>query len=326
MNKIRIKNFSNTAGDVLHVLNYIMKFAKIKVGDYMKEALFYKQEKNKLVQCLACEHKCVIQNGGVGVCNVRKNKGGKLYSLVYGKLIAQNIDPIEKKPLYHFLPGTLTYSIATVGCNFKCAHCQNADIAQFSEHILEEEWISGSKTNPEDVVYLAIENNCESIAYTYTEPTIFVEFALDVMKLAKQAKLKNIWVSNGYFSLETFRAIQPYLDAINIDLKFFSDLTYKQVCGARLDPVLRNIKLCHENKVHIEVTTLIIPGLNDSNGELQQIANFLADIDLSLVWHVSAFHPANKMKDVSPTSISTLNRAKKIGLATGLKNVYIGNV
>ncbi|NQT49344.1 AmmeMemoRadiSam system radical SAM enzyme [Candidatus Kuenenbacteria bacterium] len=292
----------------------------------MKEALLYTKESNRIVHCLCCEHHCVIRNGAVGVCNVRKNEDGKLYSLVYGKIIAQHVDPIEKKPLYHFLKGSLTYSIATVGCNFKCKHCQNADIAQFREHVGEEDWIPGALLKPVDIVRFAGENNCESIAYTYTEPTIFVQFALETMKLARQAGLKNVWVSNGYFSNDTFELIKYYLDAINIDLKFFNDLTYKQICGAKLEPVLRSIRSCVANNIHTEVTTLVIPGMNDSNTELHRIADFLYNVDPEIVWHLSAFYPASEMKDVSPTSIGTLNRALKIGLAAGLKNVYLGNV
>ena len=292
----------------------------------MKQALLYNQESSNKVRCFVCEHGCLIEDGNVGIYQVRKNEKGKLFCLSYGKIVAQHVDPIEKKPLYHFLPGSLTYSIATVGCNLKCKHCQNADIAQFQNYTDSENWIPGAQTEPEEIVQQALAQKCKSIAYTYTEPTIFVEFALDVMKLAQRANLKNIWVSNGYFSIKTFELVKPYLDAVNIDLKFFNDLNYKQICGARLKPILRNIRICLENKIHTEVTTLLIPGLNDSNQELQQIAEFLYNIDPQVVWHLSAFRPANKMKDVSPTSVGALNRAKKIGLATGLKNVYLGNV
>ena len=292
----------------------------------MKEALLYRKEKNKIVQCEACAHFCVIPNGGVGVCQVRKNQGGALYSLVYGKVVAQHIDPIEKKPLYHFLPGTTTYSIATVGCNFKCKHCQNADIAQFKSFNDSDDWIPGVSIEPAEIVLAAQEAGCPSISYTYTEPTVFVEFALDVMKLAGAAGLKNIWVTNGYFSEKTFALIKPYLDAVNIDLKFYTDLSYRKICGARLQPVLDNIRRCYDANLHVEVTTLLIPDLNDSDFELERLADFLNGISSEMVWHLSAFHPAYKLTDLSPTPLASLNRAKKIGLAAGLKYVYLGNI
>lgn len=279
-----------------------------------------------MAHCFACEHHCIIHDGAVGICHVRKNQGGKLYSLVYGKLVAQHVDPIEKKPLAHFLPGSLAYSIATVGCNFKCKNCQNADISQVADKFDSEDWIPGARSRPEEVVAAAREAGCRSVAYTYTEPTVFIEFALDTMKLSRQSGLKNVWVSNGYFSEQAFALIKPYLDAINIDLKFFSEQTYKAVCGAKMSPVLKTIRRLIENKIHTEITTLIIPGLNDGEQELRQMARFLADLDQDVAWHVSAFHPAYQMRDYPPTPLSTLQRARKIGWESGLKNVYLGNV
>jgi len=292
----------------------------------MKQALLFRKEKNNIVQCEACAHFCVIPNGGVGVCQVRKNQDGTLYSLVYGKVVAQHVDPIEKKPLFHFLPGTLTYSIATVGCNFKCKHCQNADIAQIKRFSDSDDWIPGASIEPAEIVLAAQEAGCPGISYTYTEPTVFVEFALDVMKLAGAAGLKNIWVTNGYFSEKTFALIKPYLDAVNIDLKFYTDLSYRKICGARLQPVLDNIRRCYDANLHVEVTTLLIPDLNDSDFELERLADFLNGISSEMVWHLSAFHPAHQLTALSPTPLASLNRAKKIGLAAGLKYVYLGNI
>ncbi|MBI5077260.1 AmmeMemoRadiSam system radical SAM enzyme [Candidatus Falkowbacteria bacterium] len=289
----------------------------------MKEAMLYQKENGKSVRCIACEHRCLIADGQTGICRVRENENGALFSLVYGKLIAEHIDPIEKKPLFHFLPETQTYSIATIGCNFSCVHCQNADISQFArDERGGNRSIPGKDVKPAEVVSAAIKNNCPSISYTYTEPTIFVEFAFDTMKLARQKGLKNVWVSNGYFSKETFDIIEPYLDAINVDLKFFRDETYVKICGAHLNPVIENIKKLADSGIHQEITTLVIPGLNDSAEELTDIAQFLVRIDKKIPWHVSAFHPSYKLTRPSPTPRSTLDKARSIGKSAGLVYVY----
>jgi pyruvate formate lyase activating enzyme len=291
----------------------------------MKEAILYKKIDVQTVQCHVCDHRCVIKNNKRGICGVRENQNGMLFSLVYGKLIAEHIDPIEKKPLNHFLPGTFTYSIATVGCNFKCLHCQNADISQFAreQKVGSAPMVPGRNVQPQEVVSAAIKSGCPSISYTYTEPTVFVEFALETMIMAKQKELKNIWVSNGYFTEETFKLIEPYLDAINVDLKFFHEESYAKICGARLAPVIETIKRLADSSVHQEITTLVIPGINDSDGELTDIARFIAEVDSNIPWHVSAFYPAYKLTDKSPTSRFTLEKAQKIGLAAGLKFVFI---
>ncbi len=235
----------------------------------MNEARFYERQESKRVKCHLCFHECLIKDGRRGICGVRENRDGTLFSLVYGKSISEAVDPIEKKPLFHFLPGTQIFSIATVGCNFKCLHCQNYSISQAPEGHGE---IPGENLPPERIVFLAQQTGCQSIAYTYTEPTIFLEYAMDTAKLASLAGLKNVFVTNGYITPEALRAIKPYLDGANIDLKSFSDDFYRRVCGARLQPVLDSIRLYKELGIWIEVTTLVIPGYNDSEEELRKIA------------------------------------------------------
>lgn len=294
----------------------------------MKESYLYKKF-GDYCECQTCNHRCRIAPYHRGICGVRENNRGKLYVLTYGRLIAENIDPIEKKPLMRFLPGTTTLSIASIGCNFLCAWCQNDDISQMSKEDFDRDAIAniiGVETEPEKIVANSKENNCPSISYTYTEPTIFLEFALDTMKLARRDGLKNIWVSNGYFSRETLDLISPYLDAINIDLKGFSDINYQKYSGAKLAPVLENIKEIFRRKIHLEVTTLIIPGINDSDKELKQIAEFLSKISPNICWHISRFFPAYKMLDKDITPVETLEKAEKIGKKAGLKYIYKGNI
>ena len=287
----------------------------------MHECDLYKKEENNAVRCLACSHKCFIPEGKVGICGVRKNIKGKLYLLVYGEVVAANVDPIEKKPLYQFLPGTYVYSIGTVGCNFRCLWCQNYDISQAPR----ERKIFGKHITPKQIVDEALRTGCKSIAYTYNEPTIFIEFVKDVAELARKKGLKNILVTNGYFSKETFDYISDLIDAMNIDIKSFSDKTYLKYTGGRLKPVLENIKRVHKKGIHLELTTLIIPGVNDSSQELEKIAKFIASVDKKIPWHISRFFPAYKMMDAKITPIKTLERAYKIGKKY-LKYVYIGNV
>jgi len=288
------------------------------------EAMFYESMDENRVRCNLCHHRCKIHEGKRGICGVRENRGGKLYSLVYGKIIAEHIDPIEKKPLFNFLPGSKAFSIGTVGCNFHCKHCQNFDISQYPrEHGGE---IVGQDRTSEQIVALAKAAGCETIAYTYTEPTIFYEFALDTAVLAQKEGIKNVFVSNGYMSPEAVQQIAPYLDAINIDIKAFTDKFYKEVCGARLNPVLETIQLMKELDVWVEVTTLIIPGLNDGEQELRDIARYVKSIGPNIPWHVSQFYPAYKLLDRPPTSVATLRRAREIGMEEGLRYVYEGNV
>ncbi len=289
----------------------------------MHEALFYEKVDNYL-KCSLCPHYCHILKGNVGACAVRKNVDNKLYTLVYGKAIAYHVDPIEKKPLFHFMPGSKIYSFATAGCNFKCDFCQNWDISQISKG--ESGQIIGTYKPPKQIVKEALMYGCNSIAATYVEPTIFYEYAYDTFKEAKKHNLYTVFVSNGYINKKPIDKIQPYLDAINIDLKSFSDEFYKNVCGGRLQPVLDSIKYYHKKGVWVEITTLIIPGENDSNAELQKIAEFIASVDINMPWHISKFHPDYKMTNKAWTPLHTLHRAYKIGKKAGLKYIYVGNV
>lgn len=290
-----------------------------------------KKDKN-FIKCLACSHYCTIAEGKAGICGVRENSGGELNLLVYGKPCAVHIDPIEKKPFYHFLPGTKILSLGTFGCNLGCGFCQNWDISQISrgakgavvgwKNFLEKiDYLS-----PEAVVKMALENHLPAIAFTYNEPTIWTEYAIDIAKLAKKTGLKCAFVSNGYMSKETCDYIAPYIDAINIDLKSFSDEFYIKICKARLQPVLDNIKRLHKAGVWIEITTLVIPGQNDSPAELKKIAEFIVSVSPEIPWHLSAFYPNYEMENIGPTDIEILAAAKKIGESVGLKYVYLGNI
>lgn len=286
----------------------------------MKKAMFYQKLEGNKVRCNLCHHRCVISRGKRGICQVRENINDVLYSLVYGKVVASNIDPIEKKPLFHFYPGTTAYSIATVGCNFHCLHCQNWEISQLKSGIV------GKDITPDSVVKNAINNGCHSIAYTYTEPTIFYEYAYDIAKIAHGKGLKNLFITNGYISGESLKELSSYLDAANIDLKSMSDGFYRTICGVKLQPVLNYIKLYHDLGIWIEVTTLIIPGYNDDPEELKSIAEFIRKIDASIPWHVTGFYPTYKLNDISPTSLETLRKAIEIGRKAGLEYVYQGNI
>ncbi len=289
----------------------------------MKESMLYKQLDNDKVQCLTCAHKCIIPHGKKGICHVRKNTNGILYALNYKKLIARNIDPIEKKPLYHFYPGSLSYSVATVGCNFRCLFCQNSDISQMPR---ERGIVYGQEVEPEEIAKDARLHGCKSVSYTYTEPTIFLEYAYEIMKIAKDMNITNVFVSNGYMSEETTELIKGLLDAANIDLKSFRETFYKEQCGARLEPVLETIKRLKSHGVWLEITTLVIPGLNDDFGELREIAEFIHSVDPNIPWHISRFHPAYKTLNIPPTPIDVLRKAREIGFSAGLRYVYTGNV
>lgn len=289
----------------------------------MHEALFYQRIEGNKVVCGLCHHRCRIAAGGRGRCGVRENQDGRLISLVYGRLVAENVDPVEKKPLFHFIPGSRSYSIATVGCNFQCLHCQNYEISQYPGRHGGQ--ITGVGRSPAAVVERAEQTGCASISYTYVEPTIFYEFAHDCACLAKQRGIKNIFVSNGYMTAEVVRHLAPVLDGINIDLKAFSADFYQKVCKARLEPVLENIRLFHELGVLVEVTTLVIPGHNDSENELRAIARFLRGISVNIPWHVTGFYPTYKMLDRPATPTATLVMAREIGLNEGLRFVYTGN-
>lgn len=290
----------------------------------MKLAMFQEPHEGGKVRCGLCSHHCLIAPGHRGICAVRENQDGMLVSLVYDKVIARNIDPIEKKPLFHFLPGSRSFSIATPGCNFHCRHCQNADISQLPRD--RGGMVPGDAVTPAGIVEAAVRHQCASISYTYTEPTVFFELAYDTAKLARARGLRNVFVTNGYITPEALREIQPYLDAANIDLKGYTDDFYKSVCGARLQPVLDSIRLYKELGIWIEITTLVIPGHNDSEAELRQIAEFIRSVGAEVPWHVTRFHPTYKLVDKPITPLETLNRARAIGFAAGLRYVYEGNI
>ncbi|MBN2250918.1 MAG: AmmeMemoRadiSam system radical SAM enzyme [Candidatus Altiarchaeota archaeon] len=291
----------------------------------MDEAMLYKKESGGRVSCFLCAHACKnIPDGGRGICGVRQNVKGKLYSLVYGKVVAANVDPIEKKPFFNFLPGSFAYSIATAGCNFRCRNCQNSDISQAPRG---GRGIFGSDMEPETVVRLAGETGCKSIAYTYTEPTIFFEYCYDISKLAKREGLSNLYVTNGYMSGAMLDEYHKLLDAANVDLKSFRDDFYRDVCGARLEPVLESMKKMKKLGIWLEATTLLIPGMNDSKKELEDIAEFIKkELGSETPWHITRFHPDYRMPDIPATSPEKIHEARSIGLDAGLKYVYAGNL
>ncbi len=289
-----------------------------------KEAMLYDKLEDSQVRCFLCSHHCRIKKDGFGVCRVRKNIKGSLKSLVYQKAIAAGADPIEKKPFYHFLPGSISYSVATAGCNFRCSFCQNWQISQVEENIFEQ--FFGQQLEPANIVKRALEGKCKSISYTYTEPTVFFEYAYDTAVIAQKKGLYNCWVTNGYMTKEALLKISPYLDAVNVDLKSFRDDFYQKKCGSRLRPVLEFIKCIKELGIWLEVTTLIVPGQNDSEKELTQIAQFIADLNQNIPWHISRFYPNYKDLDSQPTSLSNLDIAYQAGKKAGLNYVYLGNV
>lgn len=283
---------------------------------------YYKKVEGKeKITCLLCRHYCQLKEGQVGVCGVNKNEHGELKNLVYGHPIALNVDPVEKKPLYHLLPGTKALSFGTVGCNFKCPFCQNWDISQTSD-------VNESiEVSPERMVALAIENGCDSIAYTYNEPTIFYPYAKDIGVIAREKGLKNIFVSNGFETPEIIADMPSWLDAANIDLKSWDDAYYKKVLKGGLEAVKDTLKRMVDAGIWVEVTTLLIEGENDSNEDLEAMAHFIADeLGRHVPWHLSAFHPDYKMQDHKWTGLDTLKRANDIAKKAGLYYVYMGNV
>ncbi|PIN69181.1 AmmeMemoRadiSam system radical SAM enzyme [Candidatus Woesearchaeota archaeon CG11_big_fil_rev_8_21_14_0_20_43_8] len=284
----------------------------------MKPAKYFERRDNKKVQCTLCPHMCIIENNSRGICGVRENQGGELISLIYARPSAMNIDPIEKKPLFHFLPGSKTFSIGTVGCNMTCDHCQNHTLSRGSPNV-------GGNLLPKRAVELAEENGCRSISYTYNEPTIFYEYMLDTAMMARDEGLKNVIVSNGYMNKEPLAELLPYIDAANIDLKSFSDDFYRKICGARLDLVLETIKTIHKS-CHLEITTLVIPGLNDGQDEIRKLTGWIAsELGSDVPFHLSRFFPHHRMEHFEPTSKDTLlmclDAAKE-----NLKHVYLGNI
>lgn len=320
----------------------------------LQPALYHEPMADHFVRCTLCPHDCKIAPDHRGVCGVRINHGGQLFTRVADRIVSAEVDPIEKKPLFHFLPGSTAYSVATVGCNFRCRFCQNWTISQWpklkelvdqdqnapsaigehpaSEWCAESEppearWGIGTPVAPSELLVQAVRTRCRSIAYTYTEPTIFYELALATARLASASGIGNIFVTNGFISLDPLREIAPYLGAANIDLKSFRDSYYKKLCGARLDPVLAAIREYKKLGVWIELTTLLIPGLNDEEGELRDIARFIkTELGEDVPWHISRFFPAYKMDHWRETPISSILRAREVGQEEGLRYIYLGNV
>jgi pyruvate formate lyase activating enzyme len=291
----------------------------------LKKAVLWEKASDKKVQCFLCAHRCLIAEGRLGFCAVRKNIEGVLYSLNFYKVCAANIDPIEKKPLYHFQPGSKSFSIAAEGCNFHCGFCQNWQISQAP---VEQGTIDGQPISPQRIVEEAAASGCKSIAYTYTEPTIFMELCEETGRLAKKNGLANVFVSNGYQTKEAIDFAKDWLDGINVDLKAFSEDYYKRLCKAKMQPVLDTIEyIAKETKIWMEITTLLVPGENDSDDELKRLADFLVKkAGADVPWHISRFYPQYKLQDSEPTPVETLERACEIGRAAGLHYVYLGNV
>ena len=294
------------------------------INKSLKEAMLYEKLEQGKVRCSLCRHYCSIAPGRRGICGVRENREGVLVALNYGKTIALNIDPIEKKPLYHFMPGTRTYSFAAPGCNFHCLWCQNWEISQSPK---PDKPIAGETILPEEHVESAFEYLCPSISYTYSEPTIFAEYALDTMKIAREKGLRNIWVTNGYMSREALEVLMPYMDAANVDLKCGDDQTYRKYCGGTGTGVMDTLKTLHRAGVHVEVTTLIVTGVNDRPEDFETIASFIArEMSPEVPWHISRFFPAWKMADTPPTPLEVLEQARETGRRSGLKKIHLGNV
>jgi pyruvate formate lyase activating enzyme len=296
------------------------------VNNNLKQAVLWEPSgQDNKISCKLCNWRCVIDDGKLGRCNVRKNIDGVLYSLTYDKVCSVNPDPIEKKPLFHFQPGSRSFSVATMGCNFRCEFCQNWQISQAA---VEEGRIDGEPIAPEQIVEAAVRSGCKSMAYTYTEPTVFMELCNDCGRLAKKRGLTNVFVSNGYMTTEAIDFAANWLGGINVDLKAFSEDYYKRLCKARLQPVLDTISyIAKETNIWLEITTLLVPGQNDSDDELKELAGFIvSNAGVDVPWHISRFHPQYKYLDSVPTPIGNLQRAFEIGKSAGLRYVYLGNV
>lgn len=291
----------------------------------MKAALLYeKYEKAGAhkVKCLLCPHHCTLDDNQLGICQVRQNLKGELYSLNYDRVATTHVDPIEKKPLYHFLPGSTSFSLATMGCNLQCVFCQNYSLSRVEDF----GYLSGESIAPGQLVKTAIKNRSQSISYTYTEPTVFFELMLETARLARESGIKNVMVTNGYMSGQALEMIAPYMDAANVDLKAFTDDFYKKYCQARLQPVMDTIKAMKQKGIWVEITTLLIPGLNSGPEELKQLIAFILSVDKTIPWHVSRFYPQYKLTDVPPTDPRTIFSILETAKEMGLQYLYAGNI
>jgi pyruvate formate lyase activating enzyme len=330
-NKKRLKFTQMNRRDFLKTLAVLPLTALAKTspkGYYVKPkiASYWTKKEGNTVQCQNCPHECILKEGQRGFCRVRENRGGKLYTLAYGNPCAVHIDPIEKKPLYHFLPGTNAYSIATAGCNFTCKYCQNYDISQVAP-----EETSNYKLSPEelleDVLYYKNKYNISSIAYTYTEPSVFVEYMLDSAKLAKKKGIKNIYHSNGYLNEKPLLELIPFLDGANIDLKFFKNDSYRNVSSGSLEPVLATLKRLKSGGVWVEITYLVIPTINDDKKEIKEMISWvLNNLGDNVPIHFSRFFPTYKLENLPQTPLKTVETAREIALEMGIKYSYVGNV
>jgi pyruvate formate lyase activating enzyme len=294
-------------------------------GRKMKAALLYeKYEKGGAhkVKCLLCPHHCILGDNQVGICQVRQNLKGELYSLNYDRVATTHVDPIEKKPLYHFLPGSTSFSLATMGCNLQCVFCQNHSLSR----VEDSGYLSGESIAPGQLVKTAIKNRSQSISYTYTEPTVFFELMLETAILAKESGIKNVMVTNGYMSGQALEMIAPYMDAANVDLKAFTDDFYKKYCKVRLQPVMDTIKAMKQKGIWVEITTLLIPGLNSDQEELKRLIEFILSVDKTIPWHVSRFYPQYKLTDIPPTDPRTIFTALETAKEMGLQYLYAGNI
>ncbi len=293
--------------------------------DQPKQAMLYQTLAENQVRCDLCNHHCTLSEGRTGICGVRKNIRGMLASLSYSHLASWHVDPVEKKPLFHYKPGSRTFSMATVGCNFRCSFCQNWDLSQYPQ-LNRDQSLPGGAVSPESLAREAQNQHCRSISFTYSEPTVFFELALETAQAAKPLGIDAIFVTNGYMSAKAIDTLQGWLTAANVDLKCFSEENYKKTCGGKLQPVLDNIRHLHQNGVWLEITTLIIPYFNDSEEELASIAEFIAEVDPAIPWHVSAFHPDFQMTNRPRTPYESLLAACRLGTEAGLHHIYTGNI
>ncbi len=287
-----------------------------------KEALHYNLEDSGILRCRLCPHECLIADGRTGVCRVRRREGDRLFSLNYSRVAAFSVDPVEKKPLYHFLPGSETLSFACMGCNLGCSFCQNHSLSQVSA----EESFFGNRMTPEQIVATAVSRKIPSISFTYSEPTVFFEMMLETARAAKAEGLKTILVSNGFINPAPLGELIPFLDAANIDLKAWSETFYNKFCGGHLEPVLNTLRLLRETGVWLEITTLLIPGRNDNPTEIAELMDFIADLGPDVPWHVSRFHPQYRMTDVPPTPPELITGILEQARRKGLHHLYAGNL